>query len=80
MGMMSGPAIGIVDRDLEDRRSATLERIAQLIDRPVEHLIHGLPPEDELGGAAELITLWHAIENPEDRKRLLAMTRDLAGH
>lgn len=74
---MSGPATGLSDDELDVRLRATLERIARLIGRPVESLIHGLPPEEELGGAVELIQLWHAIRRTEDRERLLALAREL---
>jgi hypothetical protein len=55
-----------------------LHRIADLLDCPVSTFAEDGPPPGHLMSIGELIALWHGLERPEDRVRLLTLARTLA--
>lgn len=58
-------------------RSPLLTRVAEALGRPVEAII-APPARDPLAGAVELLALWTAIPDADDRERILACARSVA--
>ena len=58
-------------------RSRLLARVAEALGRPVAEII-APPASDPLTGAVELLTLWAAIPDSDDRERILACARSVA--
>ena len=52
-----------------------LQRLAQALEVPVGAFLGEVPFESDLADAAELLRLWQAIRDPENRQSLLLAAR-----
>ena len=57
---------------------ATLARIADILGCPVEAFAEGGSCDSEVFGGSELLRLWLAIEDSDDRGKVLDLARTLA--
>ncbi|MHC2104089.1 hypothetical protein [Methylobacterium sp. CM6246] len=58
-----------------ERTGQLLQRLAQVLDEPVEAFLGEAPYKSDAAEAAELFRLWQAIRDPENRRSLLLAAR-----
>ena len=75
---MDLPTISTRHLNLNDKRRHCLARIAEAMNCPVEVLFDGTNETDAYHGAEELLRLWFAIRNPQQREIILATARAAA--
>ena len=63
---------------MHPRSEETLTRIAGLVGCSVEAFRDGARPEGHAGETTELLRLWLAIEDADDRRSVLDLARSLA--
>ncbi|TXN76150.1 hypothetical protein FV228_01235 [Methylobacterium sp. WL18] len=60
-----------------ERAAQHLQRLVQVLDEPLEAFLGEAPFKSDAAEAAELLRLWHAIQDPENRQSLLLAARGL---
>lgn len=66
------------DDDASSRSANVIHRIADLLGIPKATLVKGANTEAEMDATTEMLRIWSGIDNPADRRKILAFARGLA--
>ena len=66
------------DDDASSRSANIVHRIAELLGIPEATLVERANTEAEMDATTEMLRIWSGIDNPADRRKILAFARGLA--
>lgn len=66
------------DDDASSRSANIVHRIAELLGIPKATLVERVNTEAEMDATTEMLRIWSGIDNPADRRKILAFARGLA--